>query len=233
MSDFSARSRAALELLFFIGGVAALKAVLDEFIWKYAGPVALLSGIAALAVYFKARGERWSSVGIVPLKTKRDWFTLIPKIFLTVLAFMAAVALAIYGGEALGWEFMKDEPEGVDKRWGDIEGNLLLLTLWIGLAWVSAAFGEEVMFRGLMITRLTTLFGSGKGAVIIAILLAAVFFGFLHYYYQGMRGFVTTGLIGLAFGIMFLVLRKNLWPIIIVHGCVDTIGFVARYLGQV
>ncbi len=40
-----------------------------------------------------------------------------------------------------------------------------------------------------------------------------------------------TGTIGLAFGTLFLVYKRNLWPLIIFHGLIDTAGFTALYLG--
>ena len=49
-------------------------------------------------------------------------------------------------------------------------------------------------------------------------------------YYQGWRGFFMPGAIAIAFGAMFLLLKRNLYPVILVHGIVDSIGFTARYM---
>ena len=40
-----------------------------------------------------------------------------------------------------------------------------------------------------------------------------------------------TGMIGIAFGASYLLLKKSLWPIILVHGAMDSIAFTALYLG--
>ena len=69
-------------------------------------------------------------------------------------------------------------------------------------------------------------------AVPLAVILAAALFGFGHMYYQGLRGFITTGAIALAFGTMFVLLRGNLWPMVIVHGVIDTLNFFPLYLGM-
>ncbi|WP_174754922.1 CPBP family glutamic-type intramembrane protease [Arenimonas daejeonensis] len=45
-----------------------------------------------------------------------------------------------------------------------------------------------------------------------------------------MTGIVVTGCIGLVFGLLYLRLR-SLWPLVIAHGLVDTIGLVALYAG--
>jgi membrane protease YdiL (CAAX protease family) len=103
--------------------------------------------------------------------------------------------------------------------------------MWLGIVWVSAAFGEEMFFRGYLVTRLKEALPRSRLSTIIAVLIPALIFGYGHYHYQGIRGFVMTGLIGLAFGISFLLLKKRLWPIILVHGVVDSLGFIGLYLG--
>jgi membrane protease YdiL (CAAX protease family) len=65
---------------------------------------------------------------------------------------------------------------------------------------------------------------------VAAVVLAAAFFGYGHMYYQGLRGLITTMAIGLALGTMFLRLRRNLWPIILVHAVVDSISMTAIFM---
>ena len=48
--------------------------------------------------------------------------------------------------------------------------------------------------------------------------------------YQGIGGILTTGLIGLTFGLLYLVARRNLWPTIIGHGLVNTFGITVLHL---
>jgi hypothetical protein len=57
-----------------------------------------------------------------------------------------------------------------------------------------------------------------------------MFFGYGHYYYQGLSGAVVTGAIGLVLGIMFVLFRRNLWPVILWHGIIDTLAFSAYFL---
>ena len=222
---------AIAELLVFVGFAMVTKRVADPYFWKYAGPVTLITTLLLLTAYMRWKGERWSSMGLVALPGLKAKLMLIPKTLLVFVAFAIAVASVMFMAEVLDLTFMSEMPEGVEDRWGDIEGNLPLLFLWLGIVWTSAAFGEEMFFRGFVITRLETALGGKKIASILAVLLAAAFFGYVHMYYQGMRGFITTGAIGLAFGAMFLLMKRNLWPVILVHGIVDTIGFIAIYLG--
>lgn len=45
-----------------------------------------------------------------------------------------------------------------------------------------------------------------------------------------MRGAIVTCGIGLAFGAMFLLFKRNLWPLIFLHGVIDTLTFTALFL---
>jgi CAAX protease family protein len=222
---------AAIELVGFVAFALILKRAFDPLFWRYAGPVSLIIVLIVLTGYMRMRRETWAGMGLIALPGARAKLMLIPKTLLAFVAFGVAVAAAMFGGEALGWEFMSEMPEGVEERWGDIKGNLPLYLLWVAIAWTTAAFGEEMFFRGFIITRLQSVFSGVKFASVIAVILAGAFFGYIHMYYQGMRGFVTTGAIGLAFGATFLLMKRNLYPVILVHGIVDTLTFTALFMG--
>lgn len=103
-----------------------------------------------------------------------------------------------------------------------------MLILWIVLVgWGSAAFGEELLWRGFLFDRLLRLPGL-RGSVLPALLIQAVLFGLPHIY-QGWGGVLVTGTVGLFFGWLRLRLLGNLWALIIAHGLVDTIMLVMGY----
>lgn len=220
-----------MELACF-GALALMLSILfDPLFWKFAGPVSLITTLTCLTIYLRRRGEGWSSFGLIPLKGIRTKLMVLPQALLVFVFFAAAVAGVLKGGEALGWEFLKTIPEGVEVRWGDVEGNLPMLLLWLGIVWTAAAFGEEMFFRGFLVTRAMTLIQGVPLAAVFAVILPALLFGLGHFYYQGLRGLITTAAIGIAFGTAFLLLKRNLWPIVLVHGVIDTINFVVLYLG--
>lgn len=225
------RRRAALELAVFGALALVLRIALDPLFWRFAGPVSLIATLACLAVYLRRRGEGWSSFGLVPLKGVKARLMVAPQALLVFAFFAAAVAGVLKGGEALGWAFMTVVPEGVEDRWGDVQGNLPIFLLWLGIVWTAAAFGEEMFFRGFLVTRAAALFRGLPFGAVFAVLIPALLFGLGHFYYQGLRGMVTTAAIGIAFGAAFLLLKRNLWPIVLVHGIVDTITFTALYMG--
>lgn len=223
--------RAALVLVFFLALAYGTKALLDPYVWRFAGPISLTFVILCLTVYLRMAGESWRDLGLVALPGWKAKLMVLPKALLTAFAFAAVVAPILFIGPKLGLTFLETEPPGIEDRWADIEGNLGVLLLWLGIVWTSAAFFEEMFFRGFLITQIERIFGGGKGATFLAILGAAVIFGFGHYYYQGLRGFVLTGAIGFAFGVMFILFKRSLWPIILVHGIIDTISMIGLYYG--
>ncbi|MGV6819170.1 MAG: CPBP family intramembrane glutamic endopeptidase [Parvularcula sp.] len=65
---------------------------------------------------------------------------------------------------------------------------------------------------------------------VAAIVTAGIIFGYGHFYYQGLGGWITTGMIGIAIGFLFLLYKRNLWPLIIAHAFVDSLGMTSMYL---
>ena len=87
---------------------------------------------------------------------------------------------------------------------------------------VAAGVGEEIVYRGFMITYLTALFGTTGWPVLVVLLLPAVAFGVGHIY-QGWRAVGKIILMALLFG--FFYLRTNtLWPLMLIHTAVDILG---------
>jgi membrane protease YdiL (CAAX protease family) len=224
----------AAEIAGFVGFALLSKYLLSLIFWRYAGPVSLLLTLALLTLYLRANGTGWSAMGLVPLPGWKAKLMVLPKAGLTLVAFAVVVALTTIAGPAVGLGFLKEVPSGVEGRWGEVAGSVPHFLLWLAIVWTAAAFGEEMFFRGYLITRLHRLFGGGRLAPVLASVLAvvvpALIFGYGHYYYQGWRGAVVTFGIGLAFGTMFLLFKRNLWPMILLHGVIDTLTFTAIFL---
>jgi len=229
--SFKEQRKAVIEVAVFAILALASKWVLSLVMWRYAGPVSLFFLIGVITVYSRTQGRTWRDMGLKKLEGTRAKLMVFPQMLMVMAAFAAAVAITVFGGQAIGLEFMGAIPEGVEDRWGAIEGSLPHLLLWLGIVWTAAAFGEEMFFRGFMITRLQAALTGVPFASVFAVILAAAFFGYGHVYYQGLRGFITTGAIALAFGAMFLVFKRSLWPMIFFHGVIDTIGMVGLYFG--
>jgi membrane protease YdiL (CAAX protease family) len=109
-----------------------------------------------------------------------------------------------------------------------LQGNLGALLGLLLLAWTLAAIGEEVAYRGFLLTRLRELLPAGRTGAVVAAVVSAVLFGWLHREY-GVVGVVQVTLDAL----FFTVLRfrsRTLWAAVVAHGTVDTVGIVAVFL---
>ncbi|MEW6130089.1 MAG: CPBP family intramembrane glutamic endopeptidase [Acidobacteriota bacterium] len=117
-------------------------------------------------------------------------------------------------------------PAGVDA----ITGNPLEALRWLAIVWSFAAFGEEIVYRGYLLTRAADLGQRTKVAYWAGMILVSVLFGIGHYY-KGPAGMVDSGFAGLMFGIAYLFSGRNLWASILAHGLVDSFGVVMLYFG--
>jgi membrane protease YdiL (CAAX protease family) len=178
----------------------------------------LLFWISALV-----RKGRWSAAG---LKRPSSW----PK---TILLALAAVAVLALGSEfviqPLASHFWHT-PENVSSllktpvhEWKSALRNLAIV-------WLFAGFGEEIGYRGYLLTRAADLGNRSNLAYILAMLYVAVLFGFGHFY-KGPAGVMDSTYSGLVLGSVFLLSGRNLWAPILAHGLVDTVVVVAIFMG--
>ncbi|HTG39007.1 type II CAAX endopeptidase family protein [Sphingomonas sp.] len=114
--------------------------------------------------------------------------------------------------------------------YGALAGNAEVALRLLGMALTSAAFGEEILFRGFLLHQLTAVLGSGARARWAAIVAGAVLFGFAHAM-QGPVGMVTTGLVACLFGWAWFRSGRNLWAMILAHALIDSFGISMLYLG--
>jgi membrane protease YdiL (CAAX protease family) len=149
-----------------------------------------------------------------------------------VLIALAAAALRILVGglvieplAALVWPPITVPPEAAH-----ITGNLLVAAKWLVIVWTFAAFGEEIAYRGYLVTRAADLGRRSAAAYWIGVVIVAVLFGYGHTY-KGPAGMLDSGVSGLILGAAYLLSGRCLWTSIFAHGFIDTFGLVALYLG--
>jgi membrane protease YdiL (CAAX protease family) len=109
-----------------------------------------------------------------------------------------------------------------------IRGNLPILLWALFAIWISAAFFEEMFVRGYLLNEIADLLGGRAAAVVVAVLVSSFFFGIAHLY-QGASGVIVTGLAGLIFAIAYLACGRNLWPVILAHGLVNSLSVIQIY----
>jgi uncharacterized protein len=96
--------------------------------------------------------------------------------------------------------------------------------------WTFAAFGEELSYRGYLLTRGADILGGSNLAYFVAMILVSVLFGFGHYY-KGPSGVLDSTYSGLVLGTAYLLSRRNLWAPILAHGIADTLALFVVFMG--
>lgn len=114
------------------------------------------------------------------------------------------------------------------ERYTGLQGNMPLFIGGLLAIWISAAFAEELLFRGFVQNRLEDLLG-GRGGWILAALLQGALFGLLHFHEEA-SGMVVYGSIGAIFGAFYYFGGRNLWHLILFHGLRDSMALTQIFL---
>lgn len=214
--------RYVADILWVSGVFVASAFALDALGVDRAGPYVILITLAVATWRLRGAGENWAAVGLhSPASWKRAVLWIVAAYVAVILVNMLVI---IPLARRFAW------PPTDFAKLGDLAGNLPLLAVWLFVAWTTAAFGEELLFRGFLQPRLTALLGGRPLAAIVAIASQATLFGLAHLTF-GVRGAVTAAAIGVVFGAIYAVNGRNLWPLILAHGVTDTISLVALYFG--
>jgi uncharacterized protein len=100
--------------------------------------------------------------------------------------------------------------------------TILELVAWLVLAW-SAAFGEELVFRGYLMHQ----FGGWTRSIVAGLILQGVCFGLAHGYYG--KAMLAIMVHGWLLGLMAWW-RKSLLPGMLAHGIQDSLGGIVAFL---
>jgi len=181
-------------------------------------PILFVLGLVSL----RLRDGGWAAMGLrLPASWRR-----------TVLFALAAAALRILLGSfvidpitARFWP-----PAIAPRGMNEIAGHWWVALKWLGLVWTFAAFGEEIGYRGYLVTRAADVGGRSKAAYWVGVLIVSVLFGYGHFY-KGPAGIVDSGMAGLVLGAAYILSGRNLWVCILAHGFIDTVGVVAVFMG--
>ncbi len=176
----------------------------------------------------KLRGESWKDFGLT--FNLISWGGSIKLLLLSLLVFVLALAGFIIGSIIMA--NITGIPEGANMTGYDyLKDNIGMLLLTLAGVYIVSSFGEEVIYRGFLITRISQIGTDSKKVTIIAIILSSIIFGLIHYSW-GPMGMVQTGFMGLALGICYIKLKRRLWILILAHAYMDTILMVQMYLAS-
>lgn len=183
----------------------------------------IISILIIIANYIEYKGKPFSALGF-----KREKFTF-KNIF--VLAPLVAIGLFAFYVFALVPGITKLTGAPIDySSFDQLKGNLPACLIALALVWLSAGFGEEIIFRGYFMRQFVKFFRESKVSMLLNIVLLACFFGFMHSY-QGITGQLVTGIVGALLALIFYLRKYDLWFVIAVHGFFDTIALICIYFG--
>lgn len=183
--------------------------------------------LVTIWIGLRLRGQTWKHLG---LRTELGGFRgLVRTLLQSIVVLVVAVAAFVAGSVLMA--NVAPAPGGADlSGYAYLQGNLPMLLLALAAVYVVSSFGEEAIYRGFLLTRLEEIGGGGRAALILAVVISSVVFGLVHFDW-GPVGVVQTTLMGLALAISYLVLKRNLWVLILAHAYMDTALLVQLYLG--
>lgn len=197
----------------------AAAAVLVAIVWERVIPTIVILALAGVSLALRREGlgtlgfhrvARPSRMGAVVLGATLGWSLLQLGLIMPVLNHLTGRKQDL-------------------SQFKDLQGNLGSLAVLLLLTWTVAAFGEEIVYRGYIQTRITDALKPNTAGVLLAVVSSSVLFGFAHTE-QGVIGVVVTFLDALFFSVLRLRFSGNLWASVLGHGFNNTVGLIAFFI---
>lgn len=183
--------------------------------------IILNSAFLASLVYFNKRALNWSWSQLGLGKPFTWW----KPVIITLLTFAALALFSRFLRPDIIEAFGKHQNVS---HFMVLQGNFTLFLSTTIIMWITAAFLQELVFRAFLINTLDSLMGKTSWSPSLSVLASAVIFAGVHAY-QGITGILITGFIGLVFGVAYLFNGRRIWPLILVHGLVNTLTYFSIY----
>ncbi|NQW22177.1 MAG: CPBP family intramembrane metalloprotease [SAR202 cluster bacterium] len=205
-------------------GAVSYAAGLDSALGLSSAILAPVLSVGVATLVLRRKNTGWREIG---LARPKSWLrttvlalaTFVGAVFVIVL--VQVVAQNIPGLVA----------ESIDEsRFDALEGSVIFLVISLLGAWTTISFGEEMLFRAFLISRVTGIFQNYRVGAIVAVGIAGVVFGVTHVI-EGPVGILSNGAFGVLFGVIYLRTGRNLWVTIIAHGGLNTVRFVLVFAG--
>lgn len=119
--------------------------------------------------------------------------------------------------------------DAVNERFHFIQDNPGAALGLAALALV-AGFGEETYFRGYLFERIGAWLGQNAFAALASIVFSSALFGILHFQ-QGMLGIINATIVGVITGAVYLLNKRRLFMLMVVHASFDILSFAIIYFG--
>lgn len=203
---------AAIAIVISVSAVAFVVevAVADHLPWgeEARGVIAVLLGAIAALWLTVRKGGSLANLGLT--RPKR-WWTVPFWVLGIFVTFGVAQALV---PQLLAPLFGLPPPDM--SRYDFIRGDALAAISMALLLPLTAAIPEEIVYRGFLIRQFERLYGDGYAGPMLAVLSQALIFGLVHFQW-GLGGIVMTSIMGLVWGVAYLLCGRNLWIVILAH----------------
>jgi membrane protease YdiL (CAAX protease family) len=179
-----------------------------------------ICGFFAAWALLRWRGSGWRALGL--RKPRVVWIAVLGAIALYLVNMVLAAWVA---PQLAQWITPVQQPSFMGPL---VRGNTAMFATWLAIGIVVGGFMEECLFRGFLLTRVAEALGGGGAALATGVVAQALLFGALHLY-GGVFAFMFAALAALASGVGYLVLGRNLWPLIAVHAAWNSVAIWGIY----
>lgn len=189
-------------------------------IGPYWSPLGMLAGVAVAGLFVYGSGGKSDDYGFCRPASGRA----------AALTALAVVAIGFATFLLLDPFLVPRFGEPEFEIFEPLEGNVPLYLTLLLMSWVGAAFGEEVIYRGFVQTRIALAAGGSNTGWWFGNLVQATVFASLHTY-QGWTGVIEVFVFGVGIGWLYRRSGRSLVPLVIGHGIIDTFAMTAFFLG--
>lgn len=173
-------------------------------------------------IFMAIRRVTWASVGLrFPAHSGR-------LVLIGLASGVLYFLIEFFGTQQLLFQLTGELPDL--HEFDDVVGNFKLFLIYIGLNFVLAGLGEELVWRGYALPRVAALFGGNWAAWFAAFVLVNAAFGLAHTY-QGLPGVIEAAIGGALYGLVYLATGRNLIAPMVCHFTSNSIDFTFIYLG--
>ncbi len=213
---------ALIDLILFIGLMFFVRTLYFESLGFWGNAIfksISTVGLATLLLYF--RKQSWKDLGLIKPKNYGRLFIIVGVTLAGTIITM--LVFQIFFAEM----FQSESQSAASLNTQNAEKTIGAFVSILLIVWLESML-EELQDRGFSLNRFESLFSKIPFSTVLAVLTQAAIFGFRHSYDLSERS-MTTGLIGLVFGIAYVVTGRNLWPLIIAHIILNTISMVDNF----
>ncbi|WP_420321163.1 CPBP family intramembrane glutamic endopeptidase [Flagellimonas sp.] len=181
--------------------------------------------IILISIGLWLRGENWKDFGIsIRLGNAKELL----KTFLWSVLVLIITLISFGLGHKVGSLFFSMDVQIDMSGYEYLKNNPGIFILSLLGVYIISSFGEEFIYRGFLVNRLTWLLDGTKAKHVMAILLSSILFGLAHYKW-GAIGVVQTFFMGIALATSYVLLRKKLNIPILAHAYMDSLLFLSIY----